>query len=361
LKRVYDGQDCPISAVCGPSELHIYGVDVRITKFSLRYADGDPNSPLLPEECTFEFVGLKDCLSSLQGIKVDEKVFRECLIIAGSSLLKTFPPLLDQEDRFLHDRHFNIDTVLRYYRKCGGNVRAMCQLYPDNAELKKIDYFDRYMRIYTAVKHMIVLEKRDLVVPLEADSAPDNLQDCIGLKLPEELFYYIFVGMISPKVPQWLNSSEILIQSPYEGADVSQYQHLVKDQLGPLRQQCLSLLAFSMHRSFQHKTITTRFYMGPEHDVKFNIKDLNDLKDNLSRFKARDELLTNRAKALKVKPSCFFFFLFEAALRLYFCRRKDRLANLVPCCSPFAASKTRSSLVPCLSRKHPTAPLLRYL
>jgi Temperature dependent protein affecting M2 dsRNA replication len=139
-----------------------------------------------------------------------------------------------------------------------------------------------------------------VVVPLEAETAPDDLQECIGLKLPEELFYYIFVGMISPKVPQWLNSSEILIQSPYEGAEISQYQHLIKDQLGPLRQQCLSLLAFSMYRSFHYKTITTRFYMGPEHDVKFNIRDLEPLKNKLSKFNAREELLTNRAKVLKV-------------------------------------------------------------
>ena len=299
-----------VDALFGSSELLLFGAQRVITKFSLvhetievasKAGSTQKKSILKQEASTFTWIEAEQCLKMLGNITPE--LFANALFLAGSPHLETFPPL---KDSLQFPQSFTFRTVVDLLQSFAGNVFNLCSNYPQDARMVQINWVDRYMRAVQAVRHMIVLMRHDLVKPRSFETLersarpPSDLHELIGLALPEELQYYMYRGLIGPRVLGWLISGRIKIAAPHAGGESKVYRKLVGEQLQPLRRQALSLLAYSINRYYQQREITTSFWFDLENDVKFNIKDFSLPRKELLSWRVSHETYRDRANELKV-------------------------------------------------------------
>ncbi|KAL8801382.1 MAG: hypothetical protein Q9182_004496 [Xanthomendoza sp. 2 TL-2023] len=305
----YEKHPCQfVDAIYGPSELFLYGVDKIITKFKLSYQPPDApakekphdgpapetakqSSQFLPQTSEFLSIDRRSCLEELG--RIPSSLFDDALLLAGSKVLTAFPPAAKSK------KTYPFRDVVNLLASSGGNVVALCNQYSDDEEVQRLDYLDRYKQAMTGIRHHIVITMEGDIDTLDKDNAPSDLHDCIGQRLPEELNMYLSRGLVRPRVLNWLASGTVVMLSPYDGGDSKVYQHLVQQQLEPIRKQTLSLLADSLNRYYQRKEITTRYWFDPNAEFKFNIKDLlPSPKGSLDSWNVKEEVIFNRRQTL---------------------------------------------------------------
>ena len=248
------------------------------------------------EDSRFSWIDRRVILEELGHVSVD--TFVDACLLAGSSLLCPFPPL---ENPALYPKAYSFRDVVNLIISCGRSVTALCAQYQDDSRVKDLDYLDRYRRVVTGIRHHIVITKAGSVETLDAEHAPSDVHDCIGQRLPEELDMYLSRGMLRPRVLNWLTSGKILVTAPPDGGSSLEYQNLVKIQLDPWRRQALCLLADSVHRYYQQKQVTTKFWFDEESKEKFNLKDLlPSPKEALRTWHVRENLISERRLKLEV-------------------------------------------------------------
>lgn len=207
-------------------------------------------------------------------------------MLAGSSLLSQFPPVSNLAN---YSKGPSIRILTDLVSSCGGSVGRVCAQYPTDPSIKDV-YLDQYKRATTSVRYQVVITAEGDVEPLHKDQAPDDAHECIGLRLPEELYMYLSRGMLRPRVLNWLTTGTISITQPLAGGDSEAYQNLVTTQLDPLRRQALSLLTEPIHRYYHTKEITTRLWFDPSYDGKFNMRELPSMRDLLSKWNVKNDL-----------------------------------------------------------------------
>ena len=279
-----------IDAIYGPSELFCFGVDRLITKFEFSDSGqnvGERNKPESPgiEFSRFQWIDRRDCLGSLGNIHMN--IFVDALMLAGSGLLPGFPPL---ENDTIYRKPFTMRNVVDMIISCGGSVARLCAQYSTDPAVKGV-YLDQYKRALTRIRHHVIMTDEGDVEILDKDHAPDDAHECIGLRLPEELYMYLSRGMLRPRILNWLTSGKISITQPLAGGDGRPYQNLVKVQLDPLRRQALSLLTEPLHRYYHSRDITTNLWFDHTYEGKFNMRDVSSPRDLLSKWNVRNNLI----------------------------------------------------------------------
>ena len=213
--------------------------------------------------------------------------FVDALMLAGSSLLPVFPPLLDTT---VYRKSFTMRSVADLVVSSGGSVARQCAQYPANPNIKS-EYLDKYKKAMTRVTHHVVMTADGDVEILDKENAPDDAHECIGLRLPEELYMYLSRGMLRPRVLNWLTSGTVSITQPLAGGDGKVYQDLVKTQLDPLRRQALKILTESIHRYYQSRDMKTMLWFNPDHEARFNMKEVPSAREILSKWNVKNDLI----------------------------------------------------------------------
>lgn len=304
-----------IDAVYGPSELFFFGIEKLITKFDLAYSTyevldkGNTRkvNRFVLENSTFRWIDKRTCLEELGRIPVE--VFIDACLLAGSSILKNFPPLSSPT---LFNKGYSIRDVVNLLTSYSHSVSQVCAQYSNDPGVKEIDYLDKYKKAITAIKHHIIITKDGDIETIDKENAPLDVHDCIGQRLPEELNMYLSRGMIQPRVLNWLTSGTIRVTAPLDGGDSIVYQNLVKTKLEPMRRVALCLLADSIHRYYQRKEITTKLWFDQEFKAKINIKDLlPSPKELLSKWNVKLDVMLDQRRKLEVlttspSPSLYF-------------------------------------------------------
>lgn len=237
------------------------------------------------EPSRFQWIDRRDSLAALGNIPAS--VFMDSLMLAGSSLLPGFPPL---ENESVYRKPFTMRNVVEMIVSCGGSVARLCAQYSTDPAVKGV-YLDQYKRALTRIRHHVIMTDEGDVEILDKEHAPDDAHECIGLRLPEELYMYLSRGMLRPRILNWLTSGKIFITQPLAGGDGRPYQNLVKVQLDPLRRQALSLLTEPIHRYYHSRDITTSLWFEPTYEGKFNMRDVSSPRDLLSKWNVKNNLI----------------------------------------------------------------------
>ncbi|KAI4192530.1 MAG: hypothetical protein LQ346_004272, partial [Caloplaca aetnensis] len=290
-----------IDAIYGPSELFLYGVDKLITRINLVYQPYvDPklgntknSSHFIPEQSEVHWMDRQTCLEELGRISPD--LFIDSLLLAGSKALGPFPAF--------KENGYTIRDVVNLIASYGRSVVNLCNQFPEDKQVPRaifLNYLDQFKRALTGIRHHVVITTEGDIEALNKGTAPSDLHDCVGQRLPEELNLYLSRGMVQPRVLNWLASGTILVPAPYDGGDSPIYQNLVQSQLEPMRQQALSLLADSIHRYYQRKEITTKYWFDMSYEAKFNIKDhlLPSPKESLSTWNVKEDAMLDRRESI---------------------------------------------------------------
>ena len=248
------------------------------------------------ETSKFNWLDRRECLKELSNTSLD--IFVDACLLAGSSLLPTFPPL---ENPSIYSKGYSIREVVNLIKSCSGSVSAVCAQYQEDLRIKSMNYLDRYQKVVIALKHHIVITKDGSVETLDSKNSPNDVHYCIGQRLPEEVSMYISRGMVRPRVFNWLTTGIILITAPCEGRDSREYQNLVRSQLEPLRRMSICLLADSVNRYYQSKEMTTRLWFDAEHEDKFNLRDLlPSQKSLLQKWHVKENLVQEHQQRIEV-------------------------------------------------------------
>jgi hypothetical protein len=176
-------------------------------------------------------------------------MFLDAALLSGASIVGMLPQLEGPHPRKARIRAA-VD-ILNSHDKKGNNVVIAL-----NGEGGP--YTDAYRRSLLSVKHHAILTKEGKVSIYKVDDAPGDIHECIGQRLPDEIYFYLSKGIIGSRILDYRASGEIVEQSPLEGGHSEEYRTLVREQLNSIRGVALSALSHSLHRFYQHKDVSLR-------------------------------------------------------------------------------------------------------
>ena len=263
-----------MDAIIGPTELFVFDIDKVILKVDF-------------ENTTFEWLDKSACQERLT--RASDDLFRDAFLLTGTQYLPTFPPLQKiPKQTSIRDAYNMLNTA-------GRSITSLCNQYREDQEIKNLQYADRYKKAVMTIRHHVVMESDGKVAPLDMQHAPGDVHEFIGQRLPEELYFYVSKGIISPRVPNWLTSGFVDAPLSQGTSETEPYRRLLRDELIPVWTQSLSLLSTSLHRYYQTRNVNVRGANGQANEGQINLKEVPSVKDELSRWKIHADSLPKSA------------------------------------------------------------------
>lgn len=256
-----------VDAIYGPLETFVYGAEKVISGF----CDGDEetgaNEAFLSqdnvhlERLAFRWIDQAQCAKEL--MNTSRAAFIQVLLFVGvSRFLDVFPTLRQTHPAKSADfRHaFALLAADQPYTCEHDQVLALCEERPDS-ELK-IEWLGAYKKASVLIKHHVVLKANGDVECLAMPPPPSDLHECLGLRLPEELFSYLSMGILSPRSLGYLSHEEMLIPEPFAGGSSDLYARAERDLLQPIRKMILAKLSSNLHRYYLRSNVHMKSWSG---------------------------------------------------------------------------------------------------
>lgn len=257
--------------ICGPTELFYFGVEKIVTDLGLGIEEHLTDTASIDTQKTnFRWIESAQCMRALGG-SIHPQVFAEALILTGSDdFLPTYPPLVHKAVPPYSPGNIVRDAVQVVVTTRGDLALPLESI----SKSERDQWLNGYKQILTIIKHHVIITSTGDIECLEKDTAPIDVHECIGLRLPEELYMYLTRGAIGTRILNYLTRDEILIPSPLAGADSSRFQDFVSNKLEPLRRECICLLTESLHRYYQRTEIRQHLWFDRKLEAKFKPIDI---------------------------------------------------------------------------------------
>jgi len=157
--------------------------------------------------------------------------------------------------------------MLQQYRTGFNAIQA----HAEHPNVKKYNYEENFCRIKSIINHNIILKEDGTTEPLNKETAPNDLHELFGPRLPDEVYFYMCQGMVSPQVITNLVSGMLLEGPPLCNGDTIEYRDFIKSQsLLDLRTQALSLLTMGMSNYMRHRKVNSIFWFEPSNEVQLH-------------------------------------------------------------------------------------------
>ena len=254
-------QKAYVHAIYGPTDTLLYpGVDKLITSVNL-------TAP----EPTFTFTSKKAILNDLG---VSEDHFLDIGILVGFDYAQPFPPTV-------HEQALKATVDMVKFYKSG---HAAVSVYADHPVVKSIQYPDTYARTRSMIKYSLILSVEGTVQPLPlalpspnpphggnhhshhptAADIPTDLHEIFTHRLPDEIYFYLSRGLLSPQPLVWLASAQIIEHPPLDNGETNEYKRFVKEvitegQTGP-RATALALVSSVAHQFWANRKVAGAFW-----------------------------------------------------------------------------------------------------
>lgn len=229
------------SATLGGSELLMAGCERVILSIDF-------------EAGSYRFVELQRVLQELGTPSHDH--FLDMCVLAGFDYCSTFPPALDSGTFTFHTV---VDTVKRH--RSGFNA---VQQHATHKTVARVNYLESFLQARALVRHAPVLEPSGYATLLHRDTAPRDLHEVLGYRLPDECYFLVAQGVIN--VLQLNNLlTGVLLESP-PLVDSHEYRTLL-DQVLPLRASALAIVTAELSEFFQTRRVITARWYEPQREV----------------------------------------------------------------------------------------------
>ncbi|CAG8485691.1 2066_t:CDS:10 [Ambispora gerdemannii] len=270
-----------IHAIYGGSELLMYDVEKVIVNLDL-------------EKGTYNWLSKKTILNDLA---ISDEQFLDVCILAGFEYCGTFPPLNTEFSSFTFK---SVHDLIKQY-KTGFNA---VQNYADHAGVIKQNYMDIFCRTRCAIKYHLVLTDEGRVEPLNAENAPSDIHEFIGYRLPDEIYYYLSKGLMSPQVINTLISGVLIENPPLCNGETQEYRRFLNELL-ELRAQAMGLLTQPLHQFYQSRKVVSLYWFEPnvEHILNHN----PSVHEILSTWNVLERGLEDERKTQKTSNIDFVF------------------------------------------------------
>lgn len=183
-------------------------------------------------------------------------------ILAGCSLCRTFPPIAGD---------FTLRAVIDIVRNYKSGLAAVQQWRGGNdGAYKMANYPELFMRARLAIRFSFILTTEGACMPYalaipnsqvtSPADVPADIDEIFSPRLPDELYFYMCKGVISPQVIGWLSTGMIVETQPL--SDCFDYQRFTKELLTEAptssRVLTLALLADALHPQWKQRRIVSR-------------------------------------------------------------------------------------------------------
>ncbi len=223
---------------------------------------------------TITFVDKGRIISDM-GLLPDQ--FLDFAIISGSELSPTFPPMAE---------NFFPPAAMDMIRHFKTGLAAV-SYHADHPIVKASSYIEQYVRIRGAIKFSLVLTAEDghclplpLVTPpaampgqqpISASDIPGDLENVFSARLPDEVYYHLSKGLVSPQLLGWLSSGQIVEQQPLCNGESTEYRKFIKDVIteGLTAPRCtaLALLTAGLNPAWSTRRVVS--WSGWEVEITF--------------------------------------------------------------------------------------------
>ncbi|KAJ5433062.1 uncharacterized protein N7458_012218 [Penicillium daleae] len=284
------GANPVIDAVYGPSETLMFDIDKLVTRIEI-------------EPAQFSWL-TKQTLQEELGRLSNEQFLDFCLLL-GSPFLRSFPLF---ENPAFPGKLPTVRDALPMFNAAGRSALTLCAQFEDERRMQELDYTRRYKKAYLVVKHHVFIDIEGRVGPMDQEHTSSDMHELIGLRLPEELYFYLSKGVLGRDVPNFLTSGEVRLSLPLGTEDTEVYRQLVADTLTPIRAQSIGLLANCLHRFYQTKVITIRPWFDENSEERqINLRELPSVKETIQAWKISSDKFPEDVKKLQAPRGSFKF------------------------------------------------------
>ncbi|CAG8764876.1 10784_t:CDS:2, partial [Dentiscutata heterogama] len=136
------------------------------------------------------------------------------------------------------------------------------------------------------------------VEPLNAETSPSDIHDVIGYRLPDEVYFYLSRGLMSPQVINTLISGVLIENPPLCNGETQEYKQFLK-QILDLRTQAMGLLTQPLHQFYQSRRVVSVYWFesGNEHPLNHNVAP--SVHETLNTWNVLERGLEEEKKAQK--------------------------------------------------------------
>ena len=234
------------------------------------------NVDLASQTPTFSFTSKRALLNDLQ---LSEDQFLDTGILVGCEHSTPFPITAHEVTL-----KATVDMV-KHYKSGHAAVSAFAE-YP---QVKMVGYHEHFARTRSMIKYSLILTSEGTVQPLPLASnlpspsghpphhphphhpsvtdIPQDLHEIFTNRLPDEVYFYLSRGLLSPQPLVWLTSGQILEPPPLDNGETTEYRRFVKEvvtdgQTGP-RATALALISNVLNSFWNNRRVAGCFWFDP--------------------------------------------------------------------------------------------------
>lgn len=221
-------------------------------------------------------------------------------MLSGSEVCRAFPPHDGPATSTAHAFLSSVDLIKR--------ARNVSSVFRNHPELERSLYVSKFRKARAAVAHHVIFTEEGKAEPLHFETAPSDVHEFIGQRLPEELYFYLSKGMIGPQVVDMLATGELVVVAPFDNGDADEYRKFL-DALNPLRLQALSLLAQPLNRYWVSKEVNVHYWFDKNIQRKLVHKDVVPTPYELTKkWNVKEKVLKPELEKGNVSRFCPLFF-----------------------------------------------------
>lgn len=239
------------------------GVDRLITNIDLKAG-------------TFQFISKREIMQELS-LTYDQ--FQDLGILAGF-----------QDSPSIPIPEWSFKAVLDLIQRYRNGPAAISAAYTEFPPIQQSGYTDTFARSKTMIKYSLILHADDgrvmplpLALPPPANlpaitgaDVPNDIQEVFSYRLPDEVYFQLFRGLISPRLLGALTSGYWIEHPPLCGGESDEYRRFLKDIITehPASPRCtaLALLASPLNAFWRTRQVYASYYFDPNnaHPIPHN-------------------------------------------------------------------------------------------
>lgn len=163
-----------------------------------------------------------------------------------------------------------------------------------------LSYLERFQKAYSAVQFQPVLKESGKVEPVTTqEDTPSDIHEFIGQRLPDELYFYMYHGLVGTEHLNVLTSGLFVETAPLDGGASTQYRRFLQHLHTNIYPKSMSLLLQTLHRYYQHKPIKTVQWFDPNREISFS-KVSQPIYYQVSAWKVSEAVLASRIKSFSL-------------------------------------------------------------
>lgn len=168
-------------------------------------------------------------------------------------------------------------------------------------EQPAVNFLERFQKAYSAIQYQPAVKESGKVEPVTPEEdTPSDIHEFIGQRLPDELYFYVYNGLVNTELLDVLTSGYFVEVAPLDGGLNTQYRRFVQHLHSNIYPKILSLLSQTLHRFYQYKPIKSVMWFEPNRERPFN-KVTQPVYYQVSSWKVHDDTLAKNIKSYSVR------------------------------------------------------------